>query len=505
MPVSIPIRNPVTSTLLAAFVFLFLQAAVVLCAFPATLKLERAFPANQRIELSQLKARDSLRHRRILQQSSTEGVVDFPVEGTYDPYRVGLYYTKVQLGSPPKDYYVQIDTGSDVLWVSCSPCNGCPTSSGLSIPISFYDPSSSSTSSPISCSDQRCSQAGQSSDSSCSNNQCSYTFQYGDGSGTSGYYVSDLMQLNIVGSGPSNNTSASVVFGCSTSETGDLTKSDRAVDGIFGFGQQGLSIISQLSSQGVAPDAFSHCLVGDDRGGGILVIGQIIEPNMVFTPLVKAQPHYNINLQSISVNGQTLSIDPEAFAITDDQGGTIVDSGTTLAYLADGAYTPFVNAITQSVSQSVQPLISKGNRCYLITSSVSDIFPMVSLHFAGGATMNLRPQDYLLQQNSVGAAEVWCIGFQTIPNQGITILGDLVLKDKIIVYDLGGQRIGWADYDCSSSVNVSSTSVGGRSEVVNADPTGSGSSSQVNRYQLIQVLILASIVHAVVMISGFSL
>lgn len=82
------------------------------------------------------------------------------------------------------------------------------------IPVSFYDPSSSSTSSPISCSDQRCSQAGQSSDSSCSNDQCSYTFQYGDGSGTSGYYVSDLMHLEtVVADSRSSNTSASVVFG----------------------------------------------------------------------------------------------------------------------------------------------------------------------------------------------------------------------------------------------------------------------------------------------------
>ena len=33
--------------------------------------------------------------------------------------------------------------------------------------------------------------------------------------------------------------------------------------------------------------------------------------------------------------------------------------------------------------------------------SVTDVFPQVSLNFAGGASMILRPQDYLLQQNSV--------------------------------------------------------------------------------------------------------
>ena len=76
---------------------------------------------------------------------------------------------------------------------------------------------------------------------------------------------------------------------CSTSQTGDLTKSDRAVDGIFGFGQQGLSVISQLSSQGITPKTFSHCLKGSNGGGGVLVLGEIVEPNIVYSPLVPSQ------------------------------------------------------------------------------------------------------------------------------------------------------------------------------------------------------------------------
>ncbi|THG05300.1 hypothetical protein TEA_022617 [Camellia sinensis var. sinensis] len=85
------------------------------------------------------------------------------------------------------------------------------------------------------------------------------------------------------------------------------------------------------------------------------------------------------------------------------------------------------------------------------------IFPTVSVNFAGGASMILKPEDYFLQQTSIGGAAVWCIGFQKIKGQGITILGDLVLKDKIVVYDLAGQWIGWANYDCSLTVNVSAT------------------------------------------------
>lgn len=86
MGVSILVRNPATATLLGGVVFLLLQGAVVLSGFPATLILERAFPVNRRIELSQLRERDNLRHRTILQQqSSTEGVIVLPVEGGYDP------------------------------------------------------------------------------------------------------------------------------------------------------------------------------------------------------------------------------------------------------------------------------------------------------------------------------------------------------------------------------------------------------------------------------------
>ncbi|KAJ6739648.1 ASPARTYL PROTEASES [Salix koriyanagi] len=282
--------GPLFSAGILIAVVLF-HATVVLSSFPATLHLERGIPASHKLRLSQLKERDRVRHSRML-QSSGGGVVDFPVQGTFDPFLVGLYYTRLQLGSPPRDFYVQIDTGSDVLWVSCGSCNGCPVSSGLHIPLNLFDPGSSTTASLVYCSDQRCSLGLQSSDSVCAsqNNQCGYTFQYGDGSGTSGYYVSDLFHFNsILGGSVMNNSSAPIVFGCSTLQTGDLTKPDRAVDGIFGFGQQSMSVISQLASQGITPKVFSHCLKGDDSGGGILVLGEIVEPNIVYTPLVPSQ------------------------------------------------------------------------------------------------------------------------------------------------------------------------------------------------------------------------
>ncbi|KAI3473305.1 hypothetical protein Pfo_030596 [Paulownia fortunei] len=440
------------------------------------LTLERAFPVEEKVELEVIKARDRARHARML-QSFSGGIVDFPVLGTSDPYVVGLYFTKVRLGSPPRDFNVQIDTGSDILWVTCSSCNDCPQNSGLGIPLNFFDAATSSTVSPISCSDNICASIVQTASAECSaeSNQCGYSFQYGDGSGTAGFYVSDLIYFDtILGTSLVANSSAPIVFGCSTSLFGDLTKSDRAVDGIFGFGQQDLSVISQLSSRKITPKVFSHCLKGEGNGGGTLVLGEILDPRIVYTPLVPSQSHYNLYLQNIAVNGQLLPIDQAVFTTSGNQG-TIVDSGTTLAYLVEGAYDPFVDAVTAAVSPSVKPIVSKGNQCYLVSTSVAEMFPPVAFNFAGGASMVLRPIDYLIHMGLVDGAAMWCMGFIKVQNQGTTILGDLVLKDKIFVYDLAHQRIGWADYDCSLSVNVSVTS--SKDEFVNAGQLSVSSSS----------------------------
>ncbi|KAL9252184.1 Aspartic proteinase 36-like protein [Drosera capensis] len=425
--------------------------------FQRSLALHRSFPNDERVDFGQLRARDRIRHGRLLQ--SIDGIVGFPLAGSYDPYTVGLYYTQVSMGTPAQVFHVQIDTGSDVLWIQ----------------LNAFDPSSSSTATIVSCSSSLCSLGTDSSDSACNSEteQCSYQFTYGDGSGTGGYYVYDVLHLEtVVGSTWTTNNSAKVVFGCSEQVIGDLTKTDRAVDGIFGFGQQAMSVVSQLASQGATPQVFSHCLRGDSAGGGILVLGEIVEPGIVYTPLVQSQPHYNLNLESISIDGETVSIPSSAFT-TSSTSGTIVDSGTTLAYLAESAYDPFVSAISNAVAQSVRPLLSQGTQCYLITASVDQIFPNVSLNFAGGASMILKPEDYLLQANSINGAEVWCIGFQQTQSQELTILGDLVLQDKIIVYDLEHQRVGWVNYDCASSVNVSTNT-----------STGSNTNTYINTGQL---------------------
>ena len=44
-----------------------------------------------------------------------------------------IYFTRISLGTPLKDYYVQVDTGSDLLWLNCNPCTACPRTNNLGV------------------------------------------------------------------------------------------------------------------------------------------------------------------------------------------------------------------------------------------------------------------------------------------------------------------------------------------------------------------------------------
>ena len=57
----------------------------------------------------------------------------------------------------------------------------------------------------------------------------------------------------------------------------------------MGFGQAPIALPSQLSEQGITVDIFAHCLQGNNLGSGSLVIGNIQEPDVVYTPIVPGQ------------------------------------------------------------------------------------------------------------------------------------------------------------------------------------------------------------------------
>ncbi|XP_020577910.1 aspartic proteinase-like protein 2 isoform X2 [Phalaenopsis equestris] len=348
---------------------------------------------SEQSHIADLRAHDVRRHGRIL-SSVAAGAVDIPLGGIGVPTETGLYYAEIDIGTPSKPYHVQVDTGSDILWLNCITCKHCPKKSDIGITLSLYDLKSSSSGSLMSCDESFCSSTYGGEIPGCIHDApCQYTVLYGDGSSTAGYFVTDLMHYNLVsGSHQTKIASASVTFGCGNQQSGDLGSSAEAVDGILGFGQSNSSMISQLASAGKVRKIFSHCL-DTKNGGGIFAIGHVVEPKVKTTPLVPDMPHYNIILKSIQVGGEFLKLPTDIFE-TGDNKGTILDSGTTLAYLPEQAFKALMNAIF-SYQPGLTFQTTQGFLCFEFSGSVDDGFPKIIFHFEDSVELPIYPHDYL--------------------------------------------------------------------------------------------------------------
>ncbi|XP_047316113.1 aspartic proteinase 36-like [Impatiens glandulifera] len=402
-------------------------------------------------------AHDVRRHGRIL-------AVDIPLGGDGNPTDTALYYTKIGLGTPPTDYYVQVDTGSDILWVNCIGCDKCPRKSDLGIELRLYDPQASSTGKEVTCDQDFCSTANDDQTSCKAGTICPYSVSYGDGSSTSGYYVRDNVQLDRA-SGDLSTTpmSGTIAFGCGNRQSGQLGSSSEALDGIIGFGQANSSMLSQLASTGKVKKSFAHCLDGNN-GGGIFAIGEVVQPKLNTVPLIPNQPHYNVNLKSIEVGDSVLSL-PSSFG-SNSERGAIIDSGTTLAYLPDSVYNPLMDKITSSQPDLKLRTIEQQFTCFKFSEDVDSGFPAVKFNFENSLSMTIYPREYLFKIRD----DVWCFGWmssgtQTRDGKDLILLGDMVLSNKLVLYDLENQALGWTEYNCSSSIKVKDEATGAVYEV----------------------------------------
>lgn len=406
------------------------------------------------------------RKRKGRRLTASGGGADFYLGGNTDPQVAGLYWASIGLGTPSKTYKVQIDTGSDVLWVQCQPCQACASTSNLVTLATPFAPSKSSTSSVVSCTDAVCTEL-QSVQSTlglgCSNvdsdDRCYYRLLYGDGSATTGYAINDKIQYTSL-SGVASESSIS--FGCSYNQSGQLLLGQESVDGLLGLGSGSWSLISQLTSQGVIANSFAHCLGGEEYGQGSLILGSVVLDNPLYTPMTDSG-HYYIILEGISVDSVRLEgVREESFGSAEERKGVILDSGTTLALVPNEVWDAVVSQVVSRVSVlELLPFSSTDNMyCWDYTDKsleqLTTIFPNMTLHFKDGADMALDAFNYMVVvQYGTGSREnAACFVWQPANSTSIdiTVLGDVVLRDKLIYFDLERNEIAWTNMDCTNGV-----------------------------------------------------
>ncbi|CAN0905552.1 Aspartic proteinase 36 [Linum grandiflorum] len=346
----------------------------------------------------------------------------------------GYYTTRLYIGSPPQEFALIVDTGSTVTYVPCSSCEHCGKHQDPK-----FQPELSSTYQAVTCNPScNCDDEGK---------QCTYERRYAEMSSSSGVLAEDVISFG----NESQLNPQRAVFGCENVETGDLY-SQRA-DGIIGLGRGRLSIVDQLVDKKVISDSFSLCYGGMDVGGGAMVLGGISPPaDMVFTHSDPYRsPYYNIELKGLRVAGKSLKLNPKVF---DARHGTVLDSGTTYAYLPEEAFVPLKDAIMKEISALRQihgPDPNYNDICFSgagrDVSELSKKFPKVDMVFSNGQALTLSPENYLFRHTKVSGA--YCFGIFQNGKDPTTLLGGIIVRNTLVTYDRENDKIGFWKTNCS--------------------------------------------------------
>ncbi|KAK3028575.1 hypothetical protein RJ639_039266 [Escallonia herrerae] len=111
------------------------------------------------------------------------------------------------------------------------------------------------------------------------------------------------------------------------------------------------------------------------------------------TPLEIYNGCYDLTLDDISFGDKQLGIDPKVFQRSLVGGGAMIDSGTTLTFLARGAFEPLRSEVENIIAGSLRRVRVTGNPDWLCYKGIAardlEGFPVVTFHFGGGAVLAL--------------------------------------------------------------------------------------------------------------------
>uniref|UniRef100_A0A3Q0R5Q3 pepsin A n=1 Tax=Amphilophus citrinellus TaxID=61819 RepID=A0A3Q0R5Q3_AMPCI len=305
------------------------------------------------------------------------------------------YYGVVSIGNPPQSFSVIFDTGSSNLWVPSVYCSSQACENHRR-----FNPAQSST---FKWGDQ------------------TLSIQYGTGSMT-GYLGSDTVMVGGI-------SVANQVFGLSETEASFMAYMQ--ADGILGLAFQSIAsdnvvpVFNNMINQGlVSEPLFSVYLSGDGAQGSEVVFGGT-DPShytgsIAWIPLSSAT-YWQINMDSVTVNGQTVAC----------SGGcqAIIDTGTSVIV----GPTSDINNLNSWVGASTDQYGDAIVNCQNIQS-----MPDVTFTLNGNAFT--VPASAYVSQSSSGCLT----GFGQGGSTQLWILGDVFIREYYAIFNAQSQYIGLA-------------------------------------------------------------
>ncbi|KAK6939895.1 Xylanase inhibitor, C-terminal [Dillenia turbinata] len=373
-------------------------------------------------------------HPNAIQSSS----VVFPLGG--DVFPRGYYYTAMIIGNPPKAYFLDVDSGSDLTWVQCdAPCKNCQKA-----PHPPYKPNNNL----VPCKDPACAAVFWPKPTPCKGDtRCEYEVTYADQGSSNGMLVRDVFGLKLTNG---TTIASNLVFGCGFNQQVPKTHPPPFVDGVLGLGYGKSSIIQQLSDMRLTRKVLGHCLSG--KGGGYLFFGDDLLPSGITWESFSSN-----TLENHYVVGQVdlLPLGGRGGA----NGLTVIfDSGSSYTYLNSQAYEATLKMINKdlegkgfklSPDDQTLPVCWKGPVDFRSPLDAKKYFKPLLFRFRKTKNkLDMPPEAYLITTPKLNV----CLGILNGTEVELgdrNIVGDISMQNKMVIYDIEKNKIGWVNADCS--------------------------------------------------------
>jgi saccharopepsin len=318
-----------------------------------------------------------------------------------DNFLNAQYFSTIEIGTPPQEFKVVMDTGSSNLWVPSRDCGSIAC-----YLHSKYDHGESTT---------------------YKKNGSDFAIQYGSGS-LEGYISQDTVALGDL-------TIKNQLFAEATNEPG-LAFAFGRFDGILGLGYDTISVnkipppFYNLVDQGLIDEPVFAFYLSDTANSGSqseAVFGGVDE-NHYTGPITKIplrrKAYWEVDLDAITFGDQTAEI---------ENTGVILDTGTSLI----GLPSAFAELLNKEIGAK------KGfNGQYTVDCKARDTLPDLTFTLTGH-NFTIDAHDYILEVQ--GSCISAFMGFDVpAPAGPLAILGDAFLRKWYSIYDLGNNAVGLA-------------------------------------------------------------
>ncbi|CAH8359840.1 unnamed protein product [Eruca vesicaria subsp. sativa] len=389
---------------------------------------------------------DQKRHGLISQKiKSKKGGAKMSLGSGFD-FGAAQYFSEIMVGTPAKKFRVVVDTGSELTWVNCRfHGQGKETRE-------VFRAEESSSFRKVGCKTKTCtddlSRLFSLAICPTPRTPCSYDYRYADGSVAQGVFAKETFTVGLTNG--SVATIRGLLIGCSSYSNGG---GFRQADGVLGLAFSDYSFTSKATN--IFGGKFSYCLVDHTSNKNIsnyLIFGSVPSSTTTSPARLTAQldlnvlpPFYAINIVGISIGDTMLNIPPQVWDVN-KSGGTILDSGSSLTFLADVAYKAVVSGLERHLVgvKRVKPEGLPIEYCYDTSKFDEKKLPQLSFHFKGGTRFAPYRRSYLIDAEP----GVRCLGFVSAGTPATNVIGNIMQQNHLWEFDLVASTLSFSPSTC---------------------------------------------------------